>query len=178
MTDGSLHVAKLIPVIFCTLLTTLSLSGCNLSGPEGRRSFSGNVSFDGIDIDGGSIAFESVNSSETSPFRSGAKIQKGTFSVAARDGLPPGEYMVKIYWPHRPEQSESSRAKSSLPPQRSQGSSSDPLGMNDVPVPEGFRRPPAVERIPAKYNTKSDLRATIQAKGKNHFAFDLQSSSQ
>jgi len=174
MNYGFLNKNNLIPVITIMVLITLSNLGCDSSGPEGRRPFTGIASFEGTSIDGGSIAFESLNSSGTNQFRSGAKILKGSFSVKAQDGLPPGEYMVKIYWPKRPENSDSGGGKSSLPASRPQGSPKDPLGMNDVPLPEGFSRPPAVEQIPAKFNTKSELRATIQEKGKNHFVFELQ----
>ena len=178
MIDRFRHVKKMIPVIIFMVLSALSLTGCSSNGPEGRRAFSGEVSFDDTNVDGGSIAFESLQSSGANQFRSGAKISNGTFSVNAKDGLPPGEYLVKIYWPDRSTR-ESSSTASAVPMSSRRGTSSDSdqAGMADAAASAVFSLPPAAERIPAKYNTRSELRMTIQEKGKNHFVFDLQSSS-
>ena len=177
MIDRFRYGKKMTPVILFIVLAALSQPGCDSTGPEGRRAFSGTVSFDGTNVDGGTIALESVHSTGTNPFRSGAKINEGTFSVNAKDGLPPGEYLAKIYWPDRStRESGSTTSVSPTSSRRSASSNPDQTGMADAAASAVFSRPPAAERIPAKYNTRSELRVTIQEKGKNHFVFDLQSS--
>ena len=165
---GFAQVKNLVPAIFCMTLIAFPNLGCNSGGTDGRKAFSGSVSLDGTSVDGGSITFESVNS--TTLFRSGAKILQGTFSVDAKNGLPPGEYLVKINWPHRPGNQEASNTKSSIPSSASQSKVDNPQ------LPEAFNRPASVERIPPKYNKKSELKVTIEETGKNQFTFDLQSS--
>lgn len=75
---------------------------------------------------------------------SGAVVQAGRYSVPRESGLVAGKYRVRIYWPEKAG--------------REQGP--------NVPL--------ARERIPAKYNTGSELTVEVRQGSDNTFDFALQ----
>ena len=77
---------------------------------------------------------------------SGAVVTDGKYSVAAARGLPPGEYIVRIY---------------------SADENAEPI---EVP---GESNLIAVEKIPEEFNINSDQRRTVEDGKKNAFDFDI-----
>ena len=74
---------------------------------------------------------------------SGAPIIGGKYSIGRDGGLLPGKYLVRIYWPEK-----------------------NTIGQGrGVPVPK--------ERIPAKYNVRSELTVEVRGGEDNTFDFSL-----
>jgi hypothetical protein len=113
-----------------------------------RCGFSGNVTLDGEPVDRGSISFASK--SKESRSRSGSRIKMGKFEVSAEKGLLPGKYSVRITSP-----------TPSVPTPGAPGY----LGLSTP-----------VERIPPKYNMKTELEVEIDRETDNSFEFDLKTS--
>lgn len=126
------------------LAASLLVTGCGPGNPLGRLAISGTVEFDGQPLPAGTIRFEPIDGTGTS---SGALIQDGQFSIETLKGLPPGEYRVRIM---------SQGEELAVDPNAVPGPSEAP-----GPPPPGFT--PAVERIPARYNTQSELTRTVSA---------------
>jgi len=122
------------------------LSGCSKSDPLNRQSVSGKVILGGEALANGSIEFHPTSESGT---MSGAVITAGKYSIAAARGLPPGEYLIRIY---------------------SADESAEPI---EIP---GESNLIAVEKIPEEYNVNSDQRRTIEDGKKNIFDFDIPNS--
>lgn len=114
---------------------------------DGRRGLSGVVRLDGVAVDQGSISFAPVEGPVLTT--AGAMIQGGRYTVPNGHGLMPGRYRVRVFWPQ---------------PQ----SDANPL--------EGRIGPPPLERIPERYNAKSELTVEVQANTSNQFDFDLTTS--
>ncbi len=77
------------------------------------------------------------------PSASGAVVQDGEYSIPRRTGLAPGKYRVRIYSP------------------------------TPAPARQGPDVPPPVERIPANYNTKTELTVEVTPSGPNTFDFHM-----
>jgi hypothetical protein len=120
------------------------LSGCR-QDTGGRVAVSGSVKFRGTPLKSGVIEFMSKDLAS----QSGATIADGKYAIPAPKGLRPGEYTVRI---------------SSV---QEQGPA--PAG---PPGPEAAAVK-AVETIPAEYNAKSALTATIPQGGSDKVDFDL-----
>ena len=132
--------------LLATLLAVASIAGCGQS--DGRFGLSGVVRLDGAPIDRGSINFDPA--SVPARTSTGAMIIDGRYAVAAAQGLLPGTYRVRVFWP------------------QSTGAKPDglgPLGGVSAPSPQ--------ERIPDRYNSKSELTVEVQAHSANRFDFDL-----
>jgi len=125
------------------------LFGCGSSDGLNRQAISGTVTLDGQPIPIGAILFEPAT--QESGTAVGATIRQGGFAIARREGPVPGSYQVRVY----------SSSGIQAPPAQ---------GQTD-------RTPrPMVERIPARYNTQTELRATVLGRHANPFRFDLDSS--
>lgn len=126
--------------------TLLWLAGCGgESNP--RKGVSGNVVFEGKPLDQGRIHFSPATSGSS---EGGATITEGKYSIPADVGLLPGSYKVAIFsYDQKGKKVESTEIPG------------DP-GANQ------FR-----ERIPAKYNSETTLKADVQEKGPNTFDFKL-----
>lgn len=120
------------------------LSACQDPGPK-RNSVAGSVSFKNEPIKYGSISFRSTGDGT---YVGTADIKDGKYVIAAEVGLPAGEYDVAITYP-------------------------DPK----VPAPRGDEPPgvalPVREMLPAKYNDRSELKATIKDGSNTDVNFDL-----
>lgn len=132
--------------LLATVLAVASIAGCGRS--DGRFGLSGVVRLDGAPVDRGSINFDPA--SVPARTATGAMIIDGRYAVAAAQGLLPGTYRVRVSWPQSPE--------------------SKPDGLGPL---HGISAPPPRERIPDRYNSKSELTVEIQANSANRFDFDL-----
>lgn len=122
----------------------LPLSGCGGSG-NGQQAVSGVVTFQGNKIPDGSVQF--CTDSTPSVVRGGAMIRDGGYQVPGEHGLTPGNYIVRITSAERIDNPD--KAKNEMSP--------------------FFTR----ERIPAKYNTESQLKIEVRADKPTKFDFDL-----
>ena len=76
----------------------LAIAGCDRGATIGC-AISGEVTLDGMPVDGGNIQIDPVEAKQTSA--SGALIQAGRYSIPRQTGLAPGKYRVHIYWAER-----------------------------------------------------------------------------
>jgi len=67
--------------------------GCGSDDGLNRKALSGKVSVDGAPVPNGSVGFEPLVAGGVG---SGAVITDGVYKIAAKDGLPPGKYRVRI----------------------------------------------------------------------------------
>lgn len=125
------------------------LSGCGDANPLGRKAISGKVTLDGQPLERGSVTFVPLAEGGVG---SGAVITDGTLSIPAAKGLPPGEYLVRIH----------AAGETSAPP---------PTG------PPGAAPPPAIELVPANWNTQSEQTVTVTGDGENQFTFPIETTS-
>jgi hypothetical protein len=137
-----------LTTVIATAASALLLltAGCGGSGDElPRQPVSGKVTLDGQPLKAGMIQFEPAAGDVATA--GGAAVVDGSFSIARAEGLVPGKYKVRI---------TSAGAATALPPGAMPG---------DAP-------PPPKEKIPAKYNAKTELSADV-TKGANDFDFKL-----
>ena len=136
-------IILLLPLLLC-------FSACKDANPQGRVAVRGNVSLEGKPIDEGSIQFESLPEFQPSVI-TGGTIRQGTFSLAAADGLIPGqEYLVRI------------KSMEEVPGTRDTTSASM---MSNVQ----FR-----DIVPRQYGKDSTLTFTATKKSPNVFQIDMQ----
>ena len=131
------------------LFAFLVLSGCGKAKPQ-RLAVSGRVTVDGQPLEIGSILFQPEGRGP----KSGGMIQGGVFSIAASTGPQAGEYVVGIQAPKL-------SPGTVLPTEES--ARFEVLTRNE-------------ERLPARYNARSTLRASVTESGPNIFDFDLQTT--
>jgi hypothetical protein len=125
-----------------------AISGCDSPDGLNRQAISGSVTLDGQPISIGAILFEPE--SPESGTAVGATIRRGGFAISRHEGPVPGSYRVRVY----------SSSGIQAPPTK---------GQTD-------RTPrPMVERLPARYNTQTELRATVLGQKGNSYRFDLNS---
>lgn len=67
--------------------------GCGSDDGLNRKAIHGQVTANGVAIPNGSIAFEPLYEKGVG---SGAVISQGSYSIAKKDGLPPGKYRVQM----------------------------------------------------------------------------------
>ena len=133
------------------LLLAAGLSGCGYNNPLRRKAASGKVIVDGQPLPRGSISF--VSKVRQNGVRSGAVITDGEYALPIEKGLPPGEYAVSILDAGGGTAAE--RVKNT----------------NMLPGSEPFVQ--IQQRIPPKYNFKSELIREVTAEGPNVFNFDI-----
>lgn len=149
------QIQRSLASIGCLALAVL-VFGCGEPNPLGRRAVSGEVIFDGGPLEYGMIEFSPKDPAGHS---SGSSIVDGKYEIASHQGLPPGEYTVRITSPTNREPDEIEPEL--LPPGPQEGAR---------------QPPPAVERIPAEFNTKSIQVVEVTQDSKNKFDFDIPSS--
>lgn len=126
------------------------IAGCS-DDLGGRKDVSGMVRLSGQPLDDGAIEFSPLTpaaAGETDT-KSGAPIVQGKYTIPRQNGLLPGKYRVRI----------------------TAGTPTQGPKPGELPGPSGG--PPAKERVPAKYNTASELEVTVTVSGPNTFDFDI-----
>lgn len=141
------------------LASLILAAGCGGSGnPLNRQAVSGTVNLDGQPLANGGIRFEPVGNFPGATVGFG-QIEEGEYSIPEAQGLPPGKYRVSITSPETPAGSTSTEKPAD-------------------PVAEmAAKSQPTKERIPARYNAKSTLDATVTDGGPNTFPFELTSAA-
>ncbi len=132
--------------LYLLLISVGWLCGCG--GPTnelGRMSVSGKVTVSGKPLDHGSIEF-TPTAADGKGTQSGDVIENGEYHIPESKGLPPGEYLVRIF------SSEDNGAEGEAP-----GESSEI----------------AKELIPADFNTDSDHKVKVEAGKENTFDFPI-----
>lgn len=133
----------------------LLICGCGgSSGPE-RASLSGQVTFDGVPVEKGTIAF--IPDGKTVGPTAGGVIEKGRYSVSRESGPVLGTHLVEITAYRPGKQIEVAGAG---------GASGGPSGGGSVQETEMY--------IPEQYNKKTTLTVTIKS-GSNVHDFPLKS---
>lgn len=125
------------------------IAGCGDElGP--RQEISGSVRMGGQPLDEGAIEFMPLAPAAAGEIdtQSGAPITQGKYTIPRANGLMPGKYRVSI---------------------TSAGPTEGPKP-GELPGPSG---PSPKERVPAKYNTDSELEATVTSAGPNTFDFEI-----
>lgn len=124
------------------------VAGCADADPLGRQPVSGRITIDGAPLSSGAIMLDPGTEREGTAV--GATIHDGAFSIEREEGPTPGTYKVRIY--------SSSNVQAPAPP-----------GSSD-------RKPrPMVERIPARYNTRTEESFEVQAQAGNRLNLDVRS---
>jgi hypothetical protein len=131
------------------VLCLAALAGCDSGDGLNRQAISGTVNLDGQPLPGGAILFEPAT--DESGTEVGTTIRQGTFSIPKDKGAVPGVYRVRIY----------SSSATQAPPAPGQTARSPR---------------PMVDRLPPRYNTKTELKADIIAGRANYHRFNLSSS--
>jgi hypothetical protein len=132
---------------------------CTVEGCAGRDSnraaVNGKVTVDGTPIAEGLISFLPIDIANGQP--GGSPIQDGQYSISADKGLLPGEYQVQI------------RAN------RGTGKKVwDGMGDEHWPASKKNYVEKMESYIPARYNDRTTLKATIELGKTNTYDFDLQ----
>ncbi|MCA9162876.1 MAG: hypothetical protein KDA59_13615 [Planctomycetales bacterium] len=125
------------------LLAVVAFSGCGGEDYGDRQAVRGNVTFKGSPLDQGTIQFTPKSGSTFGA----AEIKNGQYEIPVEGGLSPGAYEVRV-----------SSGDSAAP-------ASDPL--------PGESGPPAKERIPEEYNSKTTLEFTVSADGDNTYNVEI-----
>jgi hypothetical protein len=123
-------------------------SGCGGGGPQ-NEAVSGSVTWKGQPLDQGTMEFVPAGGQGVSI---GAVIQDGRYQLLSTPGLAPGMYQVRIFSRESPMR----RSNPNAPP--------------DTELID----PKAKERIPPKYNLKTQLQAEVKKGGSNTFDFHLE----
>lgn len=137
-----------VPTAALLLLASTLISGCSDSNPLNRQAISGKVTLAGAPLDDGSIEFHPAGSTGT---MSGTVVTNGAYLIAEEQGLPEGEYIVRI-----------SAADGEAEPEEMPGES------NKL----------AVERIPPEFNVDSQVKIQVQAGQANTFDFDIPAAAE
>jgi hypothetical protein len=124
------------------------VTGCGSGDGLKRQAISGTVTLDGEAIARGAILFEPAT--DESGTAVGATIRQGSFTIARQDGPVPGEYLVRIY--------------------ASSGVQAPPGKGQTERTPRAM-----VERLPPRYNTRTELTASVRDRSPNRYNFALDS---
>jgi hypothetical protein len=141
-----MNLRVLLPYVLLPLGLITTLCGCVGGDSLPRQEVSGKVTLGGQPLDVGSIEFQPEASAGGPVVPGGALIATGTYRLAREQGLVPGTYKVMIF-------SHGART----------GSSSDP----------GAQTAPPPERIPARYNVSTTLKAEVAKDRPNVFNFEI-----
>ena len=128
------------------LCGVLGLSGCSQQEKVARQRIEGRVLLDGAPLDHGSVRFEPEGAKVG--ISAGAVVDQGRLVINVEKGLPTGKYKVAISSP--------------------EGGSTEPK----MPDPN---TPPPRERIPAKYNTQTELAIDVDGAMVNEIVFEITS---
>jgi hypothetical protein len=124
----------------------LMASGCR----EERVRIHGKITLDGVAIETGLITF--IPEDKSKGQTAGATVSQGEYQVIGTNPPPPGSYRIEI---------ESQKKTGKQIPAGS-------------PLPPGTMVDETVQLIPAKYNTKSELKRDLKS-GDNPLDFELSS---
>lgn len=127
------------------LLIPMIAFGCGTSDEMNRQAVSGTVSLAGNPIPSGLIEFSPMGAEGIS---SGASITEGEYSIPTDKGLPPGDYLIRIY---------------------SAGTETEEA--SEMPGEAKLKK----ELVPDTYNTNSKETRTVSASEKNVFDFEIPS---
>jgi len=162
--DAGLHIERFFRMgayladfrwlLLASLVAQVGLAGCGSGDGLSRHPISGVVKFDGKPLANGMIQFFPTATAGPA-IAAGATIAGGQYAIPTAEGLVPGPYKVMI---------SSVGGKEKAAP----GESSEEGAMPGL----GPLHPP--ELIPARYNVKSELTATVKEEGPNQFDFDLE----
>ncbi len=130
-------VMRFVPIAACLLITAIPC-GCGDGGPE-RAVVSGTVTYQGQPLPKGTIRFLPAKDNKVP--MSGAMIVEGKYKADKRGGVPIGTHRVVI---------------EAIRPQRRNNM---PGGAQANP---GGGLVPQEQYLPAKYNTQSQLRITLE----------------
>ncbi len=139
-------------------LILLVVLGCGKPNPLGRKAITGEVIFDGSLLESGLIE---LSPNDPNGVSTGSAIQDGEYRIEAHQGVPPGQYTVRITSPIDDAAVEDEDEL--LPPGPQGGGPRQP--------------PPATERIPAEYNMNSDKVVRVTEEGPNRFDFNIPAST-
>ena len=131
----------------CVLALVLLAGGCGNGGK--LCGVQGNVSLAGTPLEQGTITFYPTSPESQVP-AGGALIQDGKFAIAADQGLEPGKYKVTI----------SAMEGASISP------ADYAAGKSPVAAPK--------EKVPAKYNSQSQLTVELKLGRANQVDFKLE----
>jgi len=132
--------------LLATLVGLPLAGGCG-GESSGRVPVGGTVTMAGTPLAKGTVEFHPVSSGTMT----GGTIRDGRFAIPASQGAMPGEYQVRIF---ATDDAGEPVEDPNLPP-----------GMSD--------RPLQPELIPPRYNTETELTATIEAAGSTDLIFAL-----
>ena len=102
--------------------------------------------FGAVSFAGSPLADGSIEFFTTSGPAAGALVREGEYAIPAEHGLVPGVYRVTIR---------------------------SPVVVGEA-KPDGMSSPATRDRIPERYNAKTQLKAEVQANGANRFDFILE----
>lgn len=152
MRPSPLHLRR-DALLVLWLLSSLPLAGCGGGGDElPREEIIGSVALDGTPLASGTITFMPEDPGSTGT-QAGAAIAGGAFKVRREEGPVPGTYRVSI------------SSTEEVAPKAGKGPALP--GDGDAPLIR--------ERIPARYNSQTTLKATVEKGGKNVFDFSISS---
>jgi hypothetical protein len=130
--------------VLLATVPTFFLTGCGGSY-DGKVPVAGTITIKGEPVPEGTINFASAN--PTQSVFTGSLIKNGRYDIAAENGLPPGQYVVRI-------------------------SSAEPGVIAHDPLP-GETGPPMKDRVPPEYNANSKLTVSVEPGRKHTFDFDV-----
>jgi hypothetical protein len=135
----------------------LAAAGCsgNPTDELPREAVGGKVTMDGQPLPAGTIVFKPEGNQAEAVASATGQIENGEFSIPRERGPVPGNYKVSISHTDQPE----GRVKVDL--KKKPARKGTPSGIKEL--------------IPAKYNDKTELKATIPKGGKRDLEFALQS---
>ena len=151
MVNCRLSISSLL--LHGTLFTVVVLGGCTNDNPLNRQCVSGQVTLDRNPLAQGIIEFSSQQPGGTG---SGTTIKDGHYAIETDRGLPPGNYLVRLY--------------------SSSTGGNDSASSDGMSIPGPSTRGKAIvarERIPSQYNTKSNLIVEIKADKTNTYDFHV-----
>jgi hypothetical protein len=148
------HTGRLSALLFIFGAAGLAAGCSGATDNLPREAVAGTVTLDGQSLADGTIAFTPAGTSDEEGMSGGGgEIKNGKFAIARDVGLLPGNYNVAIF-------------------------ASEKTGERTKPAQVGAGKPTelAKQLIPAKYNSKSELKAEIKKGGGNEqLVFTLQS---
>jgi hypothetical protein len=130
---------------FTILVLAAAAMGCS-RGPR-RFALEGRVTVDGGPLESGAMAW--IPTAQTGGPTCGGSIAGGRFSIPAAEGAREGEYRIEITATRQSEKADS-------------------IGLDGQTKAFAF-----IQFLPARYNSESELVATVRSSGKNVYTFDL-----
>ncbi len=117
---------------------------------SGRMGVSGGVKLEGQPLKAGSITFVPLEK-ENQDTKGGAEIKDGKYSIPAKSGLKPGQYLIQV----------------------TSGDGKTPAAGEMPGQPGGSTNIVSVDLIPDEYNVNSQQKVEVKSKGDNKFDIDI-----